>query len=82
MISGSRSRSTKYAAWSTPIIHGKRAALRMNAKCQVMDMEGEVIAGLYACGEAAGGFSMHGLARATCQGRIAGLNATAEPRSA
>jgi succinate dehydrogenase/fumarate reductase flavoprotein subunit len=71
-----------YAAWATPVIHDTRAALRINAKCQVMDMEGEVIGGLYACGEAAGGFSMHGLARATAQGRIAGINVTAERRTA
>jgi hypothetical protein len=70
-----------YAAWATPVIHDTRAALRINPKCQVMDMNGEVIAGLYACGEAAGGFSMHGLARATCQGHIAGSNVTREGRS-
>ena len=41
-------------------------------------MNGEVIPGLYCGGESAGGFSMHGLARATCQGFIAGRNAAAE----
>jgi len=71
-----------YAAWATPVIHDTRAGLRINAKCQVMDMNGHVIAGLYSCGESAGGFSEHGLARATCQGRIAGTNATAERRQA
>ena len=67
-----------YAAWATPVLHDTRAGLRINAKGQVMDMHGAVIAGLYSCGESAGGFSMHGLARATCQGRIAGLHAAAE----
>jgi succinate dehydrogenase/fumarate reductase flavoprotein subunit len=67
-----------YAAWATPVIHDTRAGLRINAKCQVMDMNGRVIPGLYSCGESAGGFSQHGLARATCQGRIAGTNASAE----
>ena len=67
-----------YAAWATPVIHDTRAGLRINARCQVVDFNGEVIAGLYAGGESAGGFSMHGLARATCQGFIAGKNAAAE----
>jgi hypothetical protein len=67
-----------YAAWATPVIHDTRAGLRINAKCQVIDMNGEVIPGLYCNGEAAGGFSQHGLARATCQGYIAGKHAAAE----
>lgn len=68
-----------YAAWSTPIIHDSRAGLRINGKGQVIDLNGEVIPGLYCGGESAGGFSEHGLARATTQGRIAGMNAAAEP---
>jgi hypothetical protein len=64
-----------YAAWATPVIHDTRAGLRINARCQVVDMNGEVIAGLYCGGESAGGFSMHGLPRAVCQGFIAGKNA-------
>jgi succinate dehydrogenase/fumarate reductase flavoprotein subunit len=67
-----------YAAWATPVIHDTRAGLRINARCQVIDMNGEVIAGLYCGGESAGGFSMHGLARCTTQGFIAGRNAHAE----
>ena len=67
-----------YAAWSTPVVHDTRAGLRINAKCQVMDMNGSVIPGLYSGGESAGGFSQHGLARAACQGYIAGKNAAAE----
>jgi succinate dehydrogenase/fumarate reductase flavoprotein subunit len=67
-----------YAAWATPVIHDTRAGLRINSKTQVMDMHGAVIPRLYACGEAAGGFSQHGLARATCQGFIAGTNAIRE----
>jgi succinate dehydrogenase/fumarate reductase flavoprotein subunit len=67
-----------YAAWSTPVIHDTRAGLRINAKCQVIDFSGNVIPGLYCGGETAGGFSMHGLARCTVQGRIAGMNAAAE----
>ena len=67
-----------YAAWATPVIHDTRAGLRINAKCQVQDMNGEVIPALYCGGESAGGFSQHGLARAACQGYIAGKNAAAE----
>src|SRR5271157_581860 len=61
-----------YAAWATPVVHDTRAGLRINAKCQVIDMNGEIIPGLYCGGESAGGFSQHGLARAACQGYIAG----------
>ncbi len=71
-----------YAAWATPVLHDTRAGLRINGKCQVVGMNGEIIPGLYCGGETAGGFSMHGLARATCQGFIAGNNAAAEPRRA
>ncbi|HTZ02809.1 MAG TPA: FAD-dependent oxidoreductase [Xanthobacteraceae bacterium] len=67
-----------YAAWATPVIHDTRAGLRINARCQVIDMQGEVIPGLYCGGESAGGFSMHGLPRAICQGLIAGRNAAAQ----
>jgi succinate dehydrogenase/fumarate reductase flavoprotein subunit len=67
-----------YAGWATPVLHDTRAGLRINARCQVIDMNGQVIPGLYCGGESGGGFSMHGLARATCQGFIAGTNATAE----
>ena len=67
-----------YAAWATPVIHDTRAGLRINAKCQVQDMNGQVIPGLYCGGESAGGFSQHGLARAICQGYIAGKNAAVE----
>ena len=67
-----------YAAWSTPCIHDSRAGLRINGKCQVIDLNGKVISGLYCGGESAGGFSEHGLARCTCQGLIAGKEAAAE----
>lgn len=67
-----------YAAWATPVIHDTRAGLRINAKCQVQDMNGKVIPSLYCGGESAGGFSQHGLSRALCQGYIAGKQAVAE----
>src|SRR4029077_13054455 len=66
------------AAWATPVIHDCRAGLRINAECQVLDLNGQIIPGLYCGGESAGGFSQHGLARATCQGYIAGKTASAE----
>jgi succinate dehydrogenase/fumarate reductase flavoprotein subunit len=68
-----------YAAWSTPVLHDSRAGLRINARCQVVDMNGQVIPGLYCGGESAGGFSLHGLARCLTQGYIAGAQAAAEP---
>jgi succinate dehydrogenase/fumarate reductase flavoprotein subunit len=67
-----------YAGWATPVLHDTRAGLRINAKCEVQDLNGQVIPGLYCGGESAGGFSQHGLARAICQGHIAGKNAAAE----
>ena len=68
-----------YAGWATPVVHDTRAGLRINPTCQVIDMNGEVIPGLYCGGESAGGFSQHGLARAACQGYIAGRAAAAAP---
>jgi hypothetical protein len=68
-------RAPFYAAWATPTVHDTRAGLRINARCQVVDTNGAVIPGLYCGGESAGGFSQHGLARAVCQGYIAGKNA-------
>jgi succinate dehydrogenase/fumarate reductase flavoprotein subunit len=44
----------------------------------VMDMQGQVIPGLYCGGESAGGFNQHGLGRCTAQGYIAGKHAAAE----
>jgi succinate dehydrogenase/fumarate reductase flavoprotein subunit len=71
-------RAPFYAAWATPNVHDTRSGLRINAKCQVLDMNGQVIPGLYCGGESAGGFNQHGLGRCTTQGYIAGINAAAE----
>ena len=70
-------RAPFYAAWATPVPHDCRAGLRINKHCQVIDLNGQAIPGLYCGGESAGGFSLHGLARAICQGYIAGLHAAA-----
>jgi succinate dehydrogenase/fumarate reductase flavoprotein subunit len=67
-----------YAGWATPVVHDARAGLRINGKCQVQDMNGQVIPSLYCGGESAGGFSQHGLARAICQGFIAAKTAVLE----
>ena len=42
-------------------------------------MHGDVIPGLYAGGEAVGGFQKHGLGKGHVHGFIAGTNAGAEP---
>ncbi|MBM3223011.1 MAG: FAD-binding protein [Candidatus Tectomicrobia bacterium] len=67
-----------YATWSTPLVHDTRAGLRINAQCQVVDMDGQVILGLYCGGESAGGFNQHGLGRCTAQGYMAGKYAALE----
>lgn len=64
-----------YAAWATPCVHESYAGVRINTKAQVMDMSGKVIPGLYAAGEAAGGYGQHGLGRCFVYGRIAGIDA-------
>jgi len=66
-----------YAAWSTPILHDCLAGLRINRKCQVIDIRGKVIPGLYCAGESAGGFALHGLPRVIVFGRVAGREAAA-----
>jgi succinate dehydrogenase/fumarate reductase flavoprotein subunit len=66
-----------YAAWATPILHDTRAGLRISGKGQVIDIYGEVIPGLYAGGEAAGGINVFGIGRAMVQGRIAAKAVTA-----
>jgi predicted oxidoreductase len=64
-----------HAAWATPVVHDSRTGLRINAKCEVVDLYGSVIPGLYCGGESAGGFSLHGMARCIVQGRIAAREA-------
>ena len=64
-----------YAAWSTPIVHDTQTGLKTSSKCQVIDVHGQIIPGLFAAGEVAGGFALHGLPRVTVFGRIAGREA-------
>lgn len=68
-----------YAAWSTVEVHDTYAGLRINMKCQVMDMKGQVVPGLYCGGESAGGCSQHGQGRCITQGYISGYEAAHEP---
>jgi len=70
-----------YAAWSTPILHDTLAGLKINTKCQVIDRKDGVIPGLYACGETAGGFALHGLPRVLVFGRVAGREAASSASS-
>jgi hypothetical protein len=68
-----------YAAWATPVIHDCYVGLRINMQCQVQDMKGQVIQGLYCGGESAGGSSQHGQGRCVIQGYVAGAYAAQEP---
>jgi tricarballylate dehydrogenase len=58
--------------------------LSVNRQAQVLNTEGEVIPGLYACGEIVGGLFYHnypggaGLTRGAVMGRIAGYNAATQ----
>ncbi|MDL2306959.1 FAD-binding protein [Desulfovibrio sp. OttesenSCG-928-C06] len=63
-----------YAAWATFAVHDTYAGLRINSDCQVMDMQGQTIPGLYCGGESAGGSSQHGLGRCFAQAYLIGKN--------
>jgi urocanate reductase len=64
-----------YAAWHTPAIHDSYTGIRINTTGQVIDLRGQTIPGLYACGDSAGGFGQHGICRAATFGRLAGWHA-------
>ena len=61
-----------YAAWATPILHDCLAGLRTDAHRQVLDVYGQPIVGLWACGEVAGGHHTHGLGKVQLSAYIAG----------
>jgi hypothetical protein len=67
-----------YAATLYPVWHDSYGGLRIDGRAQVIDMQGEPIAGLYAGGESSGGGNQHGLGRALVHGYIAGTNAAKE----
>jgi len=64
-----------YAAWHTPCLHDSYTGIRINTTGQVVDLRGQIIPGLYACGDSAGGFGQHGICRAAIFGRLAGWHA-------
>ena len=68
-----------YALSIMVIWHDSYGGLRVNGQQQVVDMQGKVIPGLYAGGEAVGGFNKHGLGKGHVQGYIAGTHAAEEP---
>ena len=71
-----------YALSIMVIWHDSYGGLRVNGKQQVIDMQGNVIPGLYAGGEAVGGFNKHGLGKGHVHGYIAGTHAVDEPLGA
>jgi succinate dehydrogenase/fumarate reductase flavoprotein subunit len=68
-----------YAAWHTPCLHDSYTGIRINTTGQVLDLHGNVIPSLYACGDSAGGFGQHGICRAATFGRLAGWHAAQLP---
>lgn len=64
-----------YAVWATPSLHDTIAGLRVDEQMQVVDLDGEIIPGLFACGESTGGMAVHGLGRVLSSGFIAGRGA-------
>ncbi len=67
-----------YALSIMVIWHDSYGGLRVNGRQQVIDMHGQPIPGLYAGGEAVGGFNKHGLGKGHVHGFIAGTHAAAE----
>jgi hypothetical protein len=64
-----------YAAWHTPALHDSYSGIRINTSGQVLDLHGQPIPGLYACGDSSGGFGQHGICRAATYGRLGGWHA-------
>ena len=68
-----------FTALSVMVVwHDSYGGLRVNGSQQVVDMQGQPIPGLYAGGEAVGGFNKHGLGKAHVHGYIAGTYAAAD----
>ncbi len=70
-----------YALSIMVLWHDSYGGLRVNGRQQVVDMQGQVIPGLYAGGEAVGGFNKHGLGKGHVHGYIAGTHAAKESPS-
>ncbi len=74
--------TTPFYALSIMVIwHDSYGGLRVNGRQQVVDMQGQVIPGLYAGGEAVGGFNKHGLGKGHVHGYISGTHAAKESPS-
>jgi hypothetical protein len=70
-----------YALSIMIVWHDSYGGLRVNGRQQVIDMQGQAIPGLFAGGEAVGGFDKHGLGKGVVHGFIAGAQAVGETRS-
>jgi hypothetical protein len=70
-----------YALSIMVVWHDSYGGLRVNGRQQVIDTRGQVIPGLYAGGEAVGGFNKHGLGKGHVHGYIAGTYAAQEASS-
>ncbi len=68
-----------YAAIIPFAVNDSVGGLRIDGRCQVIDIYGKPIPGLFAGGEASGGGRQHGIGRACVHGYIAGTYAPAEP---
>jgi hypothetical protein len=67
-----------YAVWTNLVLHDTCGGVGINANSQVLDVNGIVIQGLYAGGEAAGGLDLIGTEKGIVQGRVAGENAATD----
>ncbi|HEX4297395.1 MAG TPA: FAD-binding protein, partial [Devosia sp.] len=63
-----------------PVTHiDSYGGLRIDGNSQVLDIDGNIIPGLYAGGEASGGGRQHGIGRASVQGYMAATHAMGQP---
>lgn len=65
-----------YALRTSIQIHDPAGGLYINQNCEVYDIYGNAIPGLYATGETAGGFHFISSSKALVQGRIAAMHAS------
>ena len=68
-----------YAALIPFAVNDSIGGLKIDGHCQVIDIYGKPIPGLFAGGEASGGGRQHGIGRACVHGYMAGTYAAAEP---
>jgi len=68
-----------YAALIPFAVNDSIGGLKIDGHCQIIDIYGKPIPGLFAGGEASGGGRAHGIGRACVHGYMAGTYAAAEP---